>query len=314
MKDGYIIKRDVGIMECSECLKRGIATHTVNVGLLCGQQCVYCSSPSRIFRHSVFKELGVTAFELFDNGVSIVDPWTPIRIAKKSYKLTKDDIVLISTQTDPYDKTASKLNVGRRCIEAVLRNTEAKVKILTKSTAIINDLDLLYEFKERVSIGFSIMSPVYKSEIVKCLEPGACSIADRIFVYKRLSENGIKTFGMVKPCMPGLINGKDDMISIFETLSALNPEFILVEPASLKWNNILKCSEVLAKNGHKEISIKVSELREKKVYNNYIKNLIHGTQVAALGCNGYSDKIKIAVNSDGDGFDIDDPSVIWLKR
>ena len=313
MKDGYIVKRDVGIMKCSECLKRGIATHTVNVGLLCGQQCVYCSSPSRIFRHSVFKELGVTAFDLFDQGIPIVDPWTPIRIAKKSYKLIKDDIVLISAQTDPYDKTASKLTIGRRCIEAVLRNTEAKVKILTKSTAIINDLDLLCEFKERVSIGFSIMSPVYKSEIVKCLEPGACNINDRLFVYKRLHDNGIKTFGMVKPCMPGIINGKDDMKLIFETLSVLKPEFILVEPVSLKWNNILKCSEVLATNGHTEISRQLSAVREKKVYDNFIKNLISGTKAAAFDCN-YQDVVKIAVNSDGDGFDIDDSSVIWLKR
>lgn len=313
MKEGYVVKRDVGIMECAECLKRGIATHTVNVGLLCGQRCVYCSSPSRIFRHSIFKELKIPAFELFDQGVSIVDPWTPIRVAKKSYKLTKDDIVLISSQTDPYDKSSSKLNLGRRCIEAVLKNSEAKVKILTKSTAIINDMDLLCEFKERVSIGFSIMSPVYKSEIVKCLEPEACGLKDRLFIWKRLGELGVKTFGMVKPCMPGLINGKDDMVSIFETLSEINPETVWIEPISLKWNNVSKCAEVLKDNGYSEISELVGGLRQKNVFKNYLKNFISGTASAAHECQ-CNNKIKIIVNSDGDGFDVDDSSVIWLKR
>lgn len=313
MKDGYIVKRNVGIMDCTECLKRGFATHTVNVGLLCGQRCVYCSSPSRIFRHSIFKEVGVSAFDFFDQGVAIVDPWTPIRIAKKSYKLTKDDIILISSQTDPYDKSSSNLNLGRRCIESVLKNSEAKVKILTKSTSIINDLKLFCEFKDRVSVGLSIIAPVYKSEIIKCLEPGACDLKDRLFVWKRLSEQGVKTFGMVNPCMPGIINGKDDMVSIFETLSEINPEAIWIEPINLKWNNVAKCAEVLKDNGYDECGELVDGLRKKNAYKNFLKNFISGTTSAAYDCR-CNDKIKIIVNSDGDGFDVDDSSVIWLKR
>ena len=313
MKDGYIVKRDVGIMDCTECLKRGIATHTVNVGLLCGQGCVYCPLPSRIFRHSIFKEVGVSAFEFFDKGVSIVDPWTPIRIAKKSYKLTKNDVVLISSQTDPYDKACAKLNLGRRCIEAVLKNSEAKVKILTKSTSIINDLKLLCEFKDRVSVGLSIISPMYKFEMVKCLEPGACSLKDRLFVWKKLSEEGVKTFGMVNPCMPGVINGKEDMASIFGTLSEINPETIWIEPISLKWNNVSKCAEVLKINGHNEYADLVDGLRRKNAYKNFLKNFISATTSAASDCR-CNDKIKIIINSDGDGFDVDDSSVIWLKR
>ena len=70
---------------------------------------------------------------------------------------------------------------------------------------------------------------------------------------------------------------------------------------------------MLATNGHTEISRQLSAVREKKVYDNFIKNLISGTKAAAFDCN-YQDVVKIAVNSDGDGFDIDDSSVIWLKR
>ncbi len=313
MKNYYILKRNVGITKCPDCSKRGIATHAVNVGLLCGQGCLHCSSPSRVFRHEIFKELNVSAFELFRNGISVLDPWTPIRVANTAYKLTKEDVVLLSNQTDPYDPNADEVSIGRRCVEAILNNSEARLKIVSKSGYIVNDIELFKKYKERVAVGFSMIAPIEKSNLSNVLEPKCERLSDKIKTFERIKEMGISVFGMVRPCFPGLISSYEDIESIFKTILKFDPESILFEPADLKWNNIISCSKEYANNGYEEICKAIILLREKKSYSNYVKNLISSITLCARKYNCI-DKVKIVVNSDGDGFDVDESAVIWLKR
>ena len=51
----------------------------------------------------------------------------------------------------------------------------------------------------------------------------------------------------------------------------------------------------------------------KPSYTSYIKSLIGASTDSASNL-GILDKTKILVNSDGDGFDVDDTAVVWLKR
>jgi len=45
------------IQRSKEFEKKGLATHSVNVGLLCGHKCTYCSTPAMIRAHSLFKKI-----------------------------------------------------------------------------------------------------------------------------------------------------------------------------------------------------------------------------------------------------------------
>ena len=313
MGDCLVVRRNVAITKAKEYEKRQLATHTINFGMVCSYGCKFCMNPSYVFRHPVFKEIDQNAFDLFDKCIEVIDPWTPIRTTKTAYKLDKGDIVLISGLIDPYTTESAKLGLGRKCIEAVLNNSEASVRILTRSMLVLNDLELFERHKDRVSVGISIPGPLNKNHLIKIVEPKCPSIEERINGYKLIHERGISIFGMISPCMPGIINSKSDIRSVLSSLSVFEPEGVWVETISFKNNSIEKCSKELETHGYDKMAMELRLFATKSSYTSYSKYLVSEFTNSARSL-GMLDKTKIIVNSDGDGFDVDDTAVIWLKR
>ena len=106
--------------------------------------------------------------------------------------------VLISSVTDPYQPIEEKYKLTRRCLE-VLLPYQSSVGILTKSPLILQDLDLLKQFKE-IEVGFTI--PTDDDEIRKIFEPHAPPIRARIQALKKLYEAGLKTYAFIGPLLP----------------------------------------------------------------------------------------------------------------
>ena len=313
MTTKFILQRNVAITKTKDYSKRQLATHTVNTGMVCSLGCKFCTNPSYVYRHEFFKEIKYTAFELFEQNVGVIDPWTPIRTAKTGYKLNKTDIVLISALLDPYAPESFEIGLGRKCIEAVLSKSEAYVRVLTRSTSVLYDLDLFKYYKDRISIGISIPAPLSKDNFCKMLEQNCSSISERLEAYRILHENGISSFGMISPCMPALINGKSDIHSILSSLAKFEPDGIWIEPISIKNNNIEKCSKEFETHGYDKMARELKLFATKPSYTSYIKSLIGASTDSARSL-GILDKTKIIINSDGDGFDVDDSAVVWLKR
>lgn len=70
----------------------------------------------------------------------------------------------------------------------------------TRSHLILQDLDLLKQFGDRVRVGVSFTTD--DEEIRRQFEPGAPSIARRLQVLKGLKEAGIKTHASLSPLLP----------------------------------------------------------------------------------------------------------------
>ncbi|MDD4098657.1 MAG: ParB/RepB/Spo0J family partition protein, partial [Lentisphaeria bacterium] len=83
-----------GIKATPEFEKKGLATHAVNVGLGCGHQCTYCSSPSMRCRFTDYGELMLSPY---GRGYAVIDPKTDERILKDMPKLGAGDTVMLST-------------------------------------------------------------------------------------------------------------------------------------------------------------------------------------------------------------------------
>jgi len=106
--------------------------------------------------------------------------------------------ILISSVTDPYQPIEEKYKLTRRCLE-VLLPYQSSVDILTKSTLVLRDLDLLKRFKE-VEVGITITTD--DDEIRKIFEPHASPIPARIQALKTLFETGLKTYVFIGPLLP----------------------------------------------------------------------------------------------------------------
>jgi len=312
MKEDREYQRTIGITRTPEFIKKGLATHAINMGLLCGHGCIYCSTPAQIRTHPVFKDLKISSFKAFENGDSVCDPWTAIRVKKQAHKLRPSDVVMLSTITDPYSPEAQQHNLARKCLTEVLQGSQAQVRILTKNAAIVNDIDLLAQYRDRVMVGLSITAPVDKEHLAKVLEPNASTISERLEAYERLKAAGLRTYGMLCPCMPGIASDPGDYEEMLESILKFDPEAIWTEPVNPRGPGLRLCAEALARASYSTRAFMVGQIMKRDAYHQYMCGFIDmATSVSRkLDC---LSRLKILIYSDGDGLNVDGTAVIWLK-
>ncbi|MBF0517342.1 MAG: radical SAM protein [Nitrospirae bacterium] len=119
-------------------------------------------------------------------------------VLRKQLQSAKRGNVIISSVTDPYQPVEARYKVTRQCLEALLEY-QYPVEVLTKSSLIMRDVDLLSQFED-VEVGISITTE--NDRIRRAFEPKTSPIAVRIRTLKALREKGIKTYVFVGPVLP----------------------------------------------------------------------------------------------------------------
>ena len=176
-----------GIRPSPEFKKKGLAQYAVNVGLRCGHDCTYCSSRAMLRCHPAFKALDKKAFGI---GYSIVDPEMPDKVAHDAKCLSGRGLVQICTTVDAWAPEAQQLNLGRRCLEAILHEPGWAVRILTKNAAIVDDFDLIKKHRDRVLVGLSLTATSDKESVISVVEPFASPISERMKALKKAAKLG----------------------------------------------------------------------------------------------------------------------------
>lgn len=313
MSNVLTYQRNIGITLSNEFAKKQLATHAVNCGLICGHACKYCSTPSLIRTHSFFKENNITSFAALESGTAIVDLWTHLRVQRQSMKLGSSDVVMMSTLTDCWAPEAQERNLGRHLLSALLSKSTCSVRILTKNASIVNDFDLISKYRNRVMIGLSITAPVHNEHLVKVIEPNASSITERLQTLCMARDMGLRTYGMICPVLPGIGTSQSDYESMLDSVLAANPEMIWTEPLNARGPGIINCANALQRKGYGLNAHEFEMIRSAHFHQLYVEDLINTATNAAVS-RGCLDRLKILIYSDGDGYNVNDAAVIWLKR
>lgn len=169
--------------------KSKIFDWTINPYIGCQYGCTYCYARfiKRFTGHK--EEWG----EFID--VKINAP----KMLEKEIKKKEKGNVWISGICDPYQPIEGKYQLTRKCLEILLKY-QWSVTIQTKSPLVLKDLDLLKKFKE-IEVGFTITTS--EDDVKKIFEPKAPPIQERIRALEKIHNEGIKTFAMVAPVLPG---------------------------------------------------------------------------------------------------------------
>ena len=125
----------------------------------------------------------------------------------------RGELVLMSGNTDCYQPLEIRLGLTRACLE-VCRDYRNPVGILTRSTAIRRDVDLLAELHERAWAGVTFSIPFLDPVLCRKIEPGAPPPAQRLAAMKALAEVGIPVGVNVAPLIPGL--NDTEMVSVLQ--------------------------------------------------------------------------------------------------
>ena len=111
--------------------------------------------------------------------------------------------IALGPNTDPYQPLERRLQITRSVLE-VLARCRHPVTIVTKSAAILRDVDLLAPMAaDRLAMVFVSVTSL-DPELARKLEPRAAAPHRRLQVIEQLSAAGIPVGAMVAPIIPGL--------------------------------------------------------------------------------------------------------------
>lgn len=168
--------------------KIGSGGYAINPYIGCPHGCIYC--------YAEFMR-GVTGHE---------EAWGEFLDAKEfdTASLVKfaashgNERVFMSSVADCYNPYEARFGATRKVLEA-LAGSDTNLQILTKSSLVKRDIDLL-QTMPNVRIGMSLS--VVDESLRRTLEPRASPVAARIAAIKKLRAAGVKTYIFVAPIFP----------------------------------------------------------------------------------------------------------------
>jgi DNA repair photolyase len=175
--------------------------HSVNPYRGCFHGCTYC------YARPTHEYLGFGAGTDFERRIMV--KYGAARLLESAFRKSswKGEVVCFSGNTDCYQPLEHNLGITKQCLEVCLRYRNP-VGIITKSTVILRDIDLLAELHRRAHCRVIVSIPFMDTKIAHAIEPAAPPPKRRIAVVKALSDAGIPVGISLGPMIPGL-NDRD---------------------------------------------------------------------------------------------------------
>ncbi len=181
--------------------------HTINAYRGCSHGCSYC------FARPSHEWLELDIDEGFERQVVVkVNAVERLRVELAPRRWAGEPIAM-GTNTDPYQRCEAiyRLTAGLIQILAAARNP---FSILTKSTLVGRDVELLAEASRRTDVTVNLSIGTLDPEVWRATEPGTPHPQRRIEVLARLREAGIRCGVLVAPVLPGLSDRADQLDAV----------------------------------------------------------------------------------------------------
>lgn len=127
------------------------------------------------------------------------------RVLEKELQRKRGIEVFLSTACDVYQPVEQQYRLTRQCLSVLALAAQQEggptVSVVTKSAAILQDLDVLRVFPEgRLRLTFSLA--LMDDEVAAMLEPGASRPSERLAALARLTAEGFQAGLFVSPVLP----------------------------------------------------------------------------------------------------------------
>ncbi|MBV8501141.1 MAG: PA0069 family radical SAM protein [Paucibacter sp.] len=150
-------------------------------------------------------------------------------LASKAYEPTT---ICIGTATDAYQPVERKLGITRSLIE-VLAEHEHPFSLVTKSSGVERDLDLIAPMAEKQLVAVYVSITTLDADLARILEPRAAAPHRRLRTLKTLSEAGVRVGVSVSPVIPFL--NEPELECILEAAAEAGARSAFSIPLRLPW-------------------------------------------------------------------------------
>jgi DNA repair photolyase len=170
---------------------------TINAYRGCSHACVYC------FARPTHEHLGLDSGRDFERRIVVkVNAVERVRAELAAPRWSGAHIAM-GTNTDPYQTAEGRYRLTRGIV-GELAEARNPFSILTKSTLILRDLDLLAEAARRTDLRANLSIGTLDRDVWRLTEPGTPNPLRRVDAVARLNEAGVPCGVLIAPVLPGL--------------------------------------------------------------------------------------------------------------
>ncbi len=119
--------------------------------------------------------------------------------------------IAIGTATDPYQPAERRFEVTRAILEEFARHRGFEIGIVTKSSLILRDAELLGEVAKHNQVFVNITITTLNVELARIIEPRAPRPDLRLEAMRKLNESGVNAGVICAPVLPGITDSPRDL-------------------------------------------------------------------------------------------------------
>ena len=224
------------ILNRSDSKRMNWMTWTINPYRGCEFGCRYCYARyTHEFIHPAEGSAGDEnpALDLFEREIYIKQnaAWL---LRQELRQLRRDEYIGLGTATDPYQPIERRARVTRSILEVFAEQQDFRLGIVTKSTLIERDIDLLTRIsaRNRLTVCLTITTP--DAKLARILEPRAPRPDLRFQTVARLREAGVRVGILCSPLMPGITDTPRALDAMARRASKAGACFFSSQPLFLK--------------------------------------------------------------------------------
>jgi DNA repair photolyase len=139
----------------------------------------------------------------------------------------------MGTNTDPYQRAEGRYHLTRGIVET-LGEARNPFSILTKSTLILRDLDLLVAAAQRTDVHCNLSIGTLDEDVWKATEPGTPHPRRRVEAVRRLNDAGIPTGVLMAPIIPGWSDSAEQLEEVATACVEAGATFVTPIPLHLR--------------------------------------------------------------------------------
>ncbi len=171
----------------------------------CEHGCVYC------FARPTHAYMGLSPGLDFESRL-FVKPDAPQLLEKElAAPGYEPKVIAIGTNTDPYQPIEREHKIMRGILE-VLEKAGHPVGIVTKSSLVVRDIDILARMARRNLAKVAISVTTLDPKLARTMEPRASTPPKRLAALRQLTEAGIPAVVMTAPIIPALNDAEMERI------------------------------------------------------------------------------------------------------
>ena len=179
------------------------AKNGMNIYRGCLHGCIYCDSRSLCYQmNHKFEDIEVKA-----NAVGLLEN----TLRRKRNKC----MIGTGAMSDPYMPIEEKLGNMRKCLEVIERYGFG-VTMITKSTKVLRDLDLLKKINEKSKCVVQMTLTTYDEDLCRIVEPNVETTYERFRALEILRYNGIPTVVWLCPILPFINDTEENIRGILD--------------------------------------------------------------------------------------------------